>query len=149
MPSLYAIQQEITSILQEEGYTVYEFSNFDNRKITQLKNEYPVVCIGRGTEVTNNEGSPTDFIIQDGEISMNVVLETTKENLDSDSATELRKIKDIVYGNRTRQNFWCDWIITENFTASLQSVNDFSNVYGGLDITTTVNYREKQIEGVL
>jgi len=40
-------------------------------------------------------------------------------------------------------------VITENFTAQLQSANDFSSVFGGLDITTTVNYREQQIEGVL
>jgi len=145
MPSIYDIQQNMKALFRNYGYTIYDLSTFDNQKITKLGDEYPILCIGRGNEITENDGSPTDFLIQDSEVYLNVVLKTTKENLEQDSATELRKIKDIIYSNRNNQ-FWCDWIVTENFVASLQSASDHSSVYGGLDITTTVNYRETQIE---
>ena len=144
MPSIYDIQQEIKSLFESYGYTIYDISTFDNQKITRLEGEYPVLCIGRGNEIVNNDGSPTDFLIQDTEVYLNVVIETCKEDLEKDSATELRKIKDIIYSNR-RTSSWCDWTLEENFTAQLQSANDHSSVFGGLDITTTVNYRENQI----
>jgi hypothetical protein len=144
MPSIYDIQQEIKSIFSDYGYTIYDISTFDNKKITRLDGEYPVLCIGRGEEVIDNEGSPTDFLVQDCEIYLNVVLKTSKDDLEKDSAEHLRIIKDIIYTNR-RTSSWCNWVISENFTAQLENTNDFSSVFGGIDITTNINYRENQI----
>jgi hypothetical protein len=132
-----------------EGYTVYDIQEFDEQKITRLdSSEFPVICLGRQIEEIDNEGSPINFLSQSAGIDLNVVLNTGRENLEQDADTELRKIKDIIYTNRNTAD-WCDWVMIDNFVAQLANTSDHDNVYGGININTTVKYRENEIQGVL
>ena len=132
-----------------EGYTIYDLNSFEEQKITRLPDrEYPVVLISRGLEVQNNDASPIGFIIQDAEIHIDVILNTGIKTYEKDIDAELRKIKDIIFTNQTNQS-WCDWTMVDNFNAQLQSTNTHSKVFGGININTSVNYRENEIEGVL
>ena len=101
-------------------------------------------------EEIDNEGSPINFLDENGVINADCIIDVgSTENFRSATATELRKIKDIIYTNRNKKNFWCDWVMTDNFRAQLQSSNTHSSVFGGININTSVNYRENDIEGVL
>ena len=132
-----------------EGYTIYDLNSFEEQKITRLPDrEYPVVLISRGLEVQNNDASPIGFIIQDAEIHIDVILNTGIKTYEKDIDAELRKIKDIIFTNQTNQS-WCDWTMVDNFNAQLQSTNTHSKVFGGININTSVNYRENEIQGVL
>jgi hypothetical protein len=143
MADIYTIQQEVKKLFKDNGYTVYDMESFDNQKITRLHGEYPIILIGRGNETIDNDGSPSpsNFIDEECELFINVILESQIAGFEKKCATELKKIKSIVYANRQNQTF-CDWYMTENFIAQLQSSNDHSNVYGGCDITTIIKYRE-------
>lgn len=141
MNDLFTIQSEIKKLFEQSGYTVYDMESFDNNKITRLSGQYPIILVGRGSETIDNEGSPTDFLDEEAEVFLNVILESEIKGFESKCATELRRVKTIIYSNRQSQK-WCDWYITENFIAQLQSSNDHSSVYGGCDITTIVKYRE-------
>ena len=149
MPSLYNIMEEMKTLFVAEGYTTYDLNSFEEQKITRLPDrEYPVVLLSRGLEVQNNDTSPIGFIIQDAEIHIDVILNTGIKTYEKDIDTELRKIKDIIFTNQTNQS-WCDWTMVDNFNAQLQSTNTHSKVFGGININTSVNYRENEIQGVL
>jgi len=149
VPSLYNIMEEMKTLFVAEGYTTYDLNSFEEQKITRLPDrEYPVVLLSRGLEVQNNDTSPIGFIIQDAEIHIDVILNTGIKTYEKDIDTELRKIKDIIFTNQTNQS-WCDWTMVDNFNAQLQSTNTHSKVFGGININTSVNYRENEIQGVL
>jgi len=141
--------EEMKTLFVAEGYTTYDLNSFEEQKITRLPDrEYPVVLLSRGLEVQNNDTSPIGFIIQDAEIHIDVILNTGIKTYEKDIDTELRKIKDIIFTNQTNQS-WCDWTMVDNFNAQLQSTNTHSKVFGGININTSVNYRENEIQGVL
>jgi len=149
VPSLYNIMEEMKTLFVAEGYTIYDLNSFEEQKITRLPDrEYPVVLISRGLETQNNDASPISFIVEDAEIHIDVILNTGLKTYEKDIDTELRKIKDIIFTNQTNQS-WCDWTMVDNFNAQLQSTNTHSKVFGGININTSVNYRENEIEGVL
>ena len=141
--------EEMKTLFVAEGYTTYDLNSFEEQKITRLPDrEYPVVLLSRGLEVQNNDTSPIGFIIQDAEIHIDVILNTGIKTYEKDIDAELRKIKDIIFTNQTNQS-WCDWTMVDNFNAQLQSTNTHSKVFGGININTSVNYRENEIQGVL
>ena len=149
MPSLYDIVETMKPLFTAEGYTVYDIESFDHQKITRLDGEYPVILIGEETEETDNDGSPIDFLEQTATINIDCIIESETDGFRQATATELRKIKDIIYTNRNKQNYWCDFVVNDNFRAQLQSSNSMSKVFGGININCSVKYRENEIEGVL
>lgn len=146
---LYTILQEIKALFEANGYTAYRIEDFQEQFVSRLSSDkFPAVFIGRQQEEIDNEGSPINYLSCSAGIDLNVVLNTGIDNLEEDGATELRKIKDIVYSNRCTGSR-LDWQIDNNFIAQLANTNDRSIIYGGININTTVLYRENEIEGVL
>jgi len=145
MPSLYQVMDVMKDLFTTGGYTVYDIQEFDEKKITRLdSSKFPVICLGRQIEEIDNDGSPINFLIQNAGIDLNVVLNTGRDNLEQDSDIELRKLKNIIYKNRNT-NDWCDWVMIDNYVAQLANTNDHSSVYGGININTTIKYRELEI----
>jgi len=142
--------EEMKTLFNDNGYTSYDLNSFKDDKITRMpEDEYPIVLISRGLEVMDNDASPIDFLVEDAEIRINVILDTGLDEYEADVNAELRKVKDIIYSNRNKQSFWCKWLMIDNFNAQLQSTNTHSKVFGGININTSVNYRENEIQGVL
>ena len=149
MASLYDIVNEIKAILEANGYTAYRIQDFNHDFVTRLSSDnFPAVFIGRQLEEIDNDGSPLQYLQCTAGIDLNVVLNTGHDNLEADGATELRKIKDIVYTNACSGSL-DNWQVNDNFIAQLANTNDRASVYGGININTTVLYRENEIEGVL
>jgi len=149
MPSLYDIIGLIKTLLESHGYTAYRIQDFNHEFVNRLDStEFPVIFIGRQLEEVQNDSSPTDFLVQNSGIDLNMVLNTGHDDLEEDANTELRKIKDIIYSNQNNQN-WCNWLLVDNFIAQLANTNDRSDVYGGININTTIEYRENRVQGVL
>jgi hypothetical protein len=145
MPSLYQVMDIMKDLFTTGGYTIYDIQEFDSQKITRLdSSKFPVICLGRQIEEIDNEGSPLSFLSEKAGIDLNVILNTGRENLEQDGDVELRKIKNIVYKNRNT-NDWCDWIMIDSYIAQLANTNDHSEVYGGININTTIKYRECEI----
>lgn len=144
MTNLYDIMLEMKTLFEAEGYTVKNMFEFDHDHISKLSEDvFPIICLGRKSEEIDDAASPTDFMVMNAVIDVNVVLYAKKEDLELESSIELRKIKNVIYNNRSNQD-WCDWIMVDNFIAQLANSNDRSSIYGGININTTVNYREKQ-----
>jgi hypothetical protein len=149
MASLYDIIALLKTLFESHGYTAYRIQDFDNQFVSRLDStKFPAIFIGRQIEEINNDSSPTGFLIQSAGIDLNVVLNTGHDELESDASDELRKIKDIIYTNQNNQN-WCNWIMIDNFVAQLANANDRAEVYGGININTTIEYRENREQGVL
>lgn len=149
MASLYDIMEEMKTLFEANGYTAYDITEFDHQKVSKVKDsKFPLVFIGRQLETIDNEASPLHFLKGEAGIDVNVVLNTGEKKLYEDGATNIRKIKDIIYTNRCNPN-WDDWVMVDNFIAQLQSSNTHSKAFGGININTTVMYRENEIEGVL
>lgn len=145
MPSLYEIMEDMKDLFSAGGFTPYDINEFDHGKVSRLPaSEFPVVFIGRQIETIDNDASPTAFLNQTAGIDINVVFNTGRAELENDADTNLRSIKDIVYTNQ-RTNNWCNWIMIDNFVAQLAGTNDRSEVYGGININTQVEYRENRI----
>lgn len=145
MPSLYDIMEEMKTLFTSGGFTPYDINEFDSGKVSRLPAEqFPVVFIGRQIETIDNDGSPTAFLNQTAGIDINVVFNTGRAELEADADEHLRTIKDIVYTNQRTSN-WCNWIMIDNFVAQLAGTNDKSEVYGGININTEVQYRENRI----
>ena len=150
MASLYEVMNGMKSLFESNGYTAHDLNSFDTEKITRQKeSDYPIVLISRGLEVQDNDNSTINQMIQNAEIHVDVILATGKKSFESDIDTELRKIKDIINTSRQGGQLWCDWVMVDNFNAQLQSTNTHSKVFGGININTTVNYREQDIQGVI
>jgi len=149
MATLNDIINEMKTLLEGYDFTVYRIQDFNHEFASRLSSEkFPAVFIGRQLEEIDNDGSPLHYLKCTAGIDLNVVLNTGHDNLEEDGATILRKLKDIVYTNRCSAS-WDDWIVIDNFIAQLANTNDRSMIYGGVNINTTVLYRENEIEGVL
>jgi hypothetical protein len=145
MASLYENMEEIKSIFRSSGYTVYDLTEFGDLKLSRLPdNQFPVIFVGRQLEEIDNEGSPLHFLSETAGIPIKIVLNTGDEDLYKDSDTVLRDIKNIIATNQCSGSFWTRWVMNDNFVAQLQSSNERSRVYGGININTTISYREEQ-----
>jgi len=147
MSSLYEVMQEMKAVFINAGFTTYDQDEFDEQgiKVIELPQaEYPVILISDGPE-ENQEESPLQIMSETGIINLNVVLNTGKKNFMSDCATLLRSIKNVIGENRSNQ-IWCNWKYTDSFRAVLRGVNKDAKVYGGMNINTSVEYREKEIK---
>jgi hypothetical protein len=133
--------KEIKVLFTNAGYTSYDLNSLGDKKITRLQGEYPIMLISRGKEVVDNEGSPIDCLVEDAELHIRVIHESGLEEFEKVSAAELLKVKAIIKANKTNQT-WADWKMIDNFNGQLQSTNTHSDVFGGIDINATVNYRE-------
>ena len=151
MADLQSIIEQMEVLLEAQGYTVYDVTEWGKKKVSQRpESEFPIIFIGRGTETIDNTGESSLYDLLDtAEIDLNVLLATGEDDLFADSATEIRKIKDIIYTNRCLSNFWSDWVMDDNDVVQLATSNSQSKIFGGININTTVQYREQQIEGVL
>ena len=151
MADLQSIMGQMEVLLEAQGYTVYDVTEWGKKKVSQRPvSEFPIIFIGRGTEVIDNAGESGLFLLlETAEIDLNVVLATGEDDLYTDSATEIRKIKDIIYTNRCLSDFWSDWVMDDNQVVQLATSNSQSEIFGGININTTVQYREQNIEGVL
>lgn len=149
MATLFEVVEQMKVVFGNAGYTIFDINEFDQRKVTQADpSKFPIIFIGRKDEVINSN-STIDFLNNTAEVDINIVLNVDKENLFPASSTELRIIKDIIYTNRKQLPFWIDWTVTGNYPAQLANTEYHSQIFGGLNINTLVQYREQQIEGVI
>jgi hypothetical protein len=145
MSSLYENIEEMKSIFRSSDYTVYDLTEFGDLKVSRLPaDQFPVIFIGRQLEVIDINGDQLHFLSETAGVSINVVLNTGEDDLYKDADTVLRDIKNIIATNQCTGSFWLRWAMTDNFVAQLQSSNERSKVYGGININTTINYREDQ-----
>jgi len=143
--SLYDVMNQMKTIFENSGYTVYFVNEFHTKNIQTLDSaSFPIICMGRQIEEIDNDESPVDYIDSTAIIDLNIVLNTGKENLEADAATILRDIKTIVYTNNSNQ-YWCNWVVVDNFIAQLANTNENSKVFGGININCSVEYRELKI----
>jgi hypothetical protein len=142
MSSIYSIVEEMQTILQAEGYTVYDVVEWDHKKIVeQADADFPMIFI--------DDEQTLDYLNQTSTVSLNVVLSTGKANWREDVNTELRKIKDIIGTNSCNGNFWITWQYTDSNKRQLANTSSIDNIFGGVQINTIVQYEELEIEGVL
>jgi len=148
--SLYNTIEDIKTLLESHDYTVYDESSFEAEKITRQNDaDYPIVLVSRGEETVNNDGEVMHVMQESAPVFLVIAFNTGIEELEKDTATELRKIKDIINTSRKEKTIGCDWKMLGNINGQLQSTNSHSSVFGGINIKTTVEYREQDIKGVL
>jgi len=143
MALLIEVIQQMKLEFRREGFTVYDQDEWykTNKKLTELPGgQFPVIFISEGLE-TRNEETPIHIMSEEANININVTLNTGAFRHVSDSAIVLRRIKNII--NQNRNNcFWYDWNYSDSFDAVLKSANRDTDVYGGRNINSLVNYRE-------
>ena len=95
MANLYEVIEQMKPLFTEQGFTVYDNEELDHKKITRLdSSEYPVILISEESEQIDNEGSPTDFLNQTANISIDCILEVNPDDeFRRKTALELRLIK--------------------------------------------------------
>ena len=150
MSSIYTIVENIQSLLEAQGYTVYDVVEWDKKKvIEQDDSAFPMIFIDEDNEVNNfDEGTTLNYLDQSSTININVVLNTGKSNWRQDVNTELRKIKDIIYTNCDSQH-WISWDYSGSQKHQIANSTSDAKVFGGVAINTTVTYEELEIQGVI
>jgi len=148
MASIYSIVEKIQSILQTEGYTVYDVVEWDHKKIIEQDDgDFPMIFIDENEEVNDLNAPTLNYLNQTSTISLNVVLSTGKSAWREDVNTELRKIKNIIYENIDGSDSWITWQYTDSNKRQLANTNSIDNIFGGVQINTIVQYEESEIEG--